>query len=415
MVQLFYVSDILVNPNQWDNNRECIKAKVLINNIERNKINYKVSETKRIILQAFENLKQSSEYITSENLTKYIDRLINPDNNKTFNLAEDNNFFQLFQKFIYSSKVSTNRLQSYKVVLGKLKRFELYYRLSIKNNFILSLNTFSVDILDLFEQYLFNEVSIMEKFPEIYKEVPKTQLPKPKGQNAVTCILTILRTFFNWSIKNNHTNNYPFAQFKLKQEVYGTPFYLTIEERNTLYNYDFSYSNELEIQRDIFIFQCVIGCRVSDLYSLTKNNIINGAIEYIALKKKNDPVTLRVPLNNIAKEIIDKYKDYKGEKLFPFISQPKYNFDIKKVLKQAGIDRVVTILNPLTRLQEQKPLYEVASTHTARKTFIGNLYKQVEDPNLISSLTGHSEGSKAFARYRDIDEEMKKELVDLLN
>ncbi|HBN06651.1 MAG TPA: recombinase, partial [Bacteroidales bacterium] len=69
-----------------------------------------------------------------------------------------------------------------------------------------------------------------------------------------------------------------------------------------------------------------------------------------ALKKKNDPVTLRVPLNNIAKEIIDKYKDYKGEKLFPFISQPKYNFDIKKVLKQAGIDRVVTILNPLTRL-----------------------------------------------------------------
>ncbi|HBN06650.1 MAG TPA: integrase, partial [Bacteroidales bacterium] len=59
--------------------------------------------------------------------------------------------------------------------------------------------------------------------------------------------------------------------------------------------------------------------------------------------------------------------------------------------------------------------YEVASTHTARKTFIGNLYKQVEDPNLISSLTGHSEGSKAFARYRDIDEEMKKELVDLLN
>ncbi|HBN06653.1 MAG TPA: hypothetical protein DD434_12840, partial [Bacteroidales bacterium] len=154
MVQLFYVSDILVNPNQWDNNRECIKAKVLINNIERNKINNKVSETKRIILQAFENLKQSSEYITSENLTKYVDRLINSDNNKTFNLVEDNNFFQLFQKFIDSSKVSTNRLQSYKVVIGKLKRFELYYRLSIKNNFILSLNTFSVDILDLFEQYL---------------------------------------------------------------------------------------------------------------------------------------------------------------------------------------------------------------------------------------------------------------------
>ena len=58
-----------------------------------------------------------------------------------------------------------------------------------------------------------------------------------------------------------------------------------------------------------------------------------------------------------------------------------------------------------------RPLYEVASTHTARKTFIGNLYRQVKDPNLIASMSGHSEGSRAFARYRKIDDEMKKELV----
>jgi intN1 len=29
-------------------------------------------------------------------------------------------------------------------------------------------------------------------------------------------------------------------------------------------------------------------------------------------------------------------------------------------------------------------------------------------------LSGHKEGSKAFARYRDIDEDMKKELVNML-
>jgi hypothetical protein len=38
----------------------------------------------------------------------------------------------------------------------------------------------------------------------------------------------------------------------------------------------------------------------------------------------------------------------------------------------------------------------------------------VKDPNLVGSLSGHKEGSKAFARYREIDDEMKKELVDLL-
>jgi hypothetical protein len=29
-------------------------------------------------------------------------------------------------------------------------------------------------------------------------------------------------------------------------------------------------------------------------------------------------------------------------------------------------------------------------------------------------LSGHKEGSKAFARYRTIDDEMKQQLVDLL-
>lgn len=73
------------------------------------------------------------------------------------------------------------------------------------------------------------------------------------------------------------------------------------------------------------------------------------------------------------------------------------------------------MINPQTRESEQKPLYEVASSHMARRTFVGNLYKQVKDPNLVGALSGHKEGSKAFARYRDIDEEMKVELVNLLD
>ena len=83
----------------------------------------------------------------------------------------------------------------------------------------------------------------------------------------------------------------------------------------------------------------------------------------------------------------------------------------KKRSRLAGLDRVVTVLNPLTRNPEQKYLYEVVTTHTARKTFIGNMYKKVKDPDLVSSVSGHKEGSKAFRRYREIDEEMKQELV----
>ena len=84
------------------------------------------------------------------------------------------------------------------------------------------------------------------------------------------------------------------------------------------------------------------------------------------------------------------------------------------MIKLAEIDRIVTILDSVTGEEVKKPLYEVASSHMARRTFIGNLYKKVKDPNLVGSLSGHKEGSKAFARYRDIDEDMKKELVSLL-
>lgn len=74
-----------------------------------------------------------------------------------------------------------------------------------------------------------------------------------------------------------------------------------------------------------------------------------------------------------------------------------------------------SVINPLTREEEKRPLYEIASSHLARRTFVGNLYRQVKDPNIVGSMSGHAEGSKAFARYRAIDDEMKREVIDLLD
>lgn len=47
-------------------------------------------------------------------------------------------------------------------------------------------------------------------------------------------------------------------------------------------------------------------------------------------------------------------------------------------------------------------------------TFIGDLYKKVQDPDLIGLMSGHAEGSRALARYRDIDKKMKRDAVNLL-
>jgi hypothetical protein len=50
----------------------------------------------------------------------------------------------------------------------------------------------------------------------------------------------------------------------------------------------------------------------------------------------------------------------------------------------------------------------------ARHSFIGNICKKVKDPNLAGALSGHKEGRKAFARCRTIDDDMKKERMNLL-
>ena len=47
----------------------------------------------------------------------------------------------------------------------------------------------------------------------------------------------------------------------------------------------------------------------------------------------------------------------------------------------------------------------------ARRVLVCNLYKEVKDTNLIANISCHVENSRAFNRYRDIDEEMAKEVI----
>lgn len=86
------------------------------------------------------------------------------------------------------------------------------------------------------------------------------------------------------------------------------------------------------------------------------------------------------------------------------------NEAIKKIFTLCEITRMVSVRNPKTGEEEKRQINEIASSHMAQRTFIGNLYKKVKDPSLVGALSGHKEGSKAFARYREIDEDMKKNL-----
>lgn len=409
-IQLFYASNLEINPIHWDAKRQEIKSKVVYDTIERTKFNTNVAKWKTILLEVYTSLSDKKN-LSSESFCVEVDKYLHPEK---FHLQKQG-FFELCDEFLLKRKLSQVRQANFKSLFRVLRRFEMW-RQTKEEGYVLDIDTVSLDDLYVIDNYMRNEHIIASTQPQIYMQVPDSRKPNPRGPNTISGMMKKLRTIFIWAVDNNKTTNNPFKKYTIEDCVYGTPFYISIEERNRVYRTNLTRHPKLSIQRDIFVFQCLIGCRIGDLYTLTKDNLIRGAIEYIPRKSKDGrPVTVRVPLNSAACEILDRYADYEGPSLLPLISEQKYNKAIKRIFLAAGLKRKVTILNPLTREPEQHPLWQVASSHMARRTFVGNLYKQVKDPNLVGALSGHKEGSKAFARYRDIDEEMKVELVNLLS
>lgn len=409
------VSELVINPNHWSSEKQGYKDRVaLVSDEEKIKLNTSIRE----IISAIHN--SYSEESDSVWLSRLIDEYHHPE--KYIPVEEIKEitkpyFVNLFDEFLLKHKLSEVRKKNFRVVGRAVRRYELFVQTTKrgKKDFYLDIDEVTPDTLRDIWNFLENEYKYVELYPQIYKSIPEKRTPQRRSKNTLLDCFARLRTFFIWCYDNDKTQNKPFEKFPLEESTYGTPYYITLEERDKIFNTDFSATPQLEIQRDIFIFQSLIGCRVGDLYKMTKDNVINGAIEYVQRKtKEGNPVTVRVPLNEKAKFILEKYKDEK-DRLFPFISQQKYNVSIKKIFKIAKINRIVTILDPLTNEGVRKPLHEVASSHLARRTFIGNIYKQVKDPNLVGALSGHKEGSKAFNRYRQIDEDMKKELVKYLD
>lgn len=408
-------------------------------------------EEQKILLEKKDKLKVLTEYVekavqlTEDKSTinkPYLEKLIRKFHKPSKAKREfEKSFFDVIDTYLAAHKLSENRLKNFRVLVRCLHRFELYKKKAGSRGFTLSFANLTPELLRQIEDFLLDEKSVFLQYPEIYEqfpysakvavktpkrkrpptldaegnEVPKG-MPQPRGQNTVSDMLTRFRAFILWAIDNGYTVNNPFRHFTIGEIVYGTPIYISNEERNQLLETDLSDDKELETQRDIFVFQCLVGCRVSDLYKMTYRSIINDAVEYIPRKTKEDrPITVRVPLNDTARRLIAKYQDYDRDSLFPFNTEQDYNRKIKEAFRCAGLDRIVTVLDQQTRQEVQRPLYEVASSHMARRTFIGNIYKKVKDPNLVGALSGHKEGSKAFARYRTIDDDMKKELIGFLD
>ena len=99
------------------------------------------------------------------------------------------------------------------------------------------------------------------------------------------------------------------------------------------------------------MFQCLVGCRGNDLESFTWNHIVgDGILEYIPHKNllHGNTEAIRCPLCDKAKELLGRI-DPETPFLYLRYSNELYRKDIKRILKEVGIIRMVTVLDPKTR------------------------------------------------------------------
>lgn len=413
---------------------------------EHNTTAEKMEELKKAIISAY-NDATDKESLTSAWLMEIVDKYHHPDK---YDIAVKPKTFAELAEEYYTiphggrlTPLSNDQQRAYKVLVRAVARFEGFVRFSTNKLFTFDINTITREDIAAFADFLKNEKDLAERYPSQFARLMEDyplavgeghSVLRGRGENTVKNMLDRLKSLFHYLVEKGYTKNRPFDGYRIGAERYGTPVYITINERNQIADADLTTAwdrmekddkkkarmplKTLLEQRDIFVFHCLIGCRVSDLIRLTERNINNGILTYTPHKTKDageEQVQPRIPLHEKALALIEKYKgmDAKG-RLFPFITPQRYNDAIKAIFKLAGITRNVEVRNPLTGENEFVPINTIASSHLARRTFIGNAYFKVQDPNLIGKMSGHVEGSEAFKRYRKIEDSTLKDVIDLI-
>ena len=163
----------------------------------------------------------------------------------------------------------------------------------------------------------------------------------------------------------------PFAdyQFKAKKSDRG---FLTQEEVETLMTHKFK-SRRLERVRDMFVFCCFTGLSYIDVKNLSEDMICTLFDKpWIIGKRGKTDIAFQVPLMEVPKKILEKYKGtLTDNRLLPIARNRKENLSMRDVCKQCGINKRVTF-------------------HMARHTFATLTLSKGVSIESVSKMLGHT-------------------------
>jgi len=206
------------------------------------------------------------------------------------------------------------------------------------------------------------------------------------SQNTTTKFMQRLRTVILIAKNNGWIHLDPYANYKFHTEKTERAF-LTEQELESIMQKQFSVKR-LEQVRDIFIFSCFTGLAYIDVFNMTDSNIRSAFDEslWIMGKRVKTGVSYRVPLLEIPKRIIEKYKGTLPDgKMLPMITNQKMNAYLKEIADICLIDKVLTF-------------------HCARHTFATTvtLSKGVSIES-VSKMLGHTniKTTQIYARITD--------------
>jgi len=197
------------------------------------------------------------------------------------------------------------------------------------------------------EQYGVEDMPLVEldmQFADRYKVFLRTR--RGCCNNSMKKYFANFHKIIRMAVGYNWLQKDPFASVRISLEKVDKDV-LTWEELKTLKSTYFE-NDSLGRVRDVFLFACFSGFAYSELFKLTRNNIIvdDDGTKWLEAYRTKTGILEKVLLLKEAERIIDKYHNdrfcaEKG-KLLPILSNLKYNAYLKIVATMCGINKKIS-------------------------------------------------------------------------
>jgi integrase len=298
----------------------------------------------------------------------------------------------------------------YIVLIGKARKLQRF--LIIKGLSGISAGDFTADLLLEYRKFIYDEYHYVSRFPELYPKGEGRHAPRRRCKDTtVVHDLKTLQAFFRELEDTGEIRQSPFKKISFEKRrsimhvMYDAPIFLKADELRRVMQT--AVPPELQQTKDIFVLNCALGCRISDLKRLTMDKVAVSEegipyVHYIPSKTARLLAMnqeIQTPLITSALEIVQRTRlAFNGHN--PKYEKQVYNKNLRRLLEFCGIDRRVCLYDSERGDNIYKPLYEVASSKLARKTHVDMLTK-VQINYYAAGL--HREGSGAVFRYTSLE------------